>query len=155
MNQLSTIAAAVKTALDGVAGGGLGQAFTVERCYVPPDYDTAATNALKLLVIAFEEDLDIRGPNSTRKQCDHVYGVKLAIVKRVTAGDVTAPEALAELDGLSDFRESVIDFLKSNRQMANGQLDSMKNAPAAYDPPTLNEKSTFVSVIALNYRLLR
>lgn len=152
MNALSTIAAAVKTAL---AGATLGQTFTVERHYVPPDYDTAATKELKLLVIGFEEELDIHGPNTTRAACDHVYGVKVAIVKRVTAPDVTKPEALAELDALSDVREAVIDLLKANRQMGNGLLDALKNSPAAYDPPTLDQKKTFVSVIGANYRMLR
>lgn len=151
MNALATIAEAVKTAL---AGAALPQACTVERLYVPAEYDTTATSALKLTVVAFEEDLDVHGPNTTRSQCDHVYGVKVAITKLVSAEDVTAAEALTELDGLSDFREAVIDFLKANRAMANGQLDTLRNT-IVYDPATLDQKKTFVSVIALTYRLLR
>jgi hypothetical protein len=152
VSALSTIAAAVTTALEGAT---LGQTFTVQRCYVPPDYDTAATAALKLLVVGFEEDLDLHGPNTTRRQCDHVYGVKVAIVKRVAAGDVTAAAALAELDALDGVREAVIDRMKANRVMGDATLETLKNSPAAYDPATLDQKKTFVSVIAANYRMLR
>jgi hypothetical protein len=153
VNALSTIAEAVKEALTGAPG--LGAVYTVQRCYVPPDYETAASEDLKLLVVAFEEDLDIHGPNATRVANDHVYGVKIAILKRVAAGDVTSEDALAELDALSDFRQNVIDFLKTNRVMGDAQLDSLTNAPAVYDPPALDQKKTFVSVIAAKYRMLR
>jgi hypothetical protein len=156
MNALSTIGAAVATLLTPAQlPAAAPQAFTVQRCYVPPDYETAATSELKLLVVTTEEDVDLHGPNRTRSQCDHVYTVKVAMVKRVTAGDVTAPEALAELDALSDFREALIDVLKANTTQGNATLETLKNAPAAYDPATLDTKKTFVSVIALTYRLLR
>ena len=154
MNALSTIAAAVKTA---IAGATLGQPFTVERHYVPPDYDTAASRDLKVLVIGSEEEVDLHGENATRDECEHDYGVKVAIVKRVNAADVTQPAALAELDGLSDVREALIDFLKANanRVMGSARLMTLKNPPAAYDPATLDQKKTFVSIIAATYRRMR
>jgi hypothetical protein len=152
VNALSTIAAAVTMALRGAQ---LNPApASIQRCYVPPDYDTAATKELKLLVIAFDEDVDLNGPNSTRDGSDHGYSVKVAITKRVEAPDVTSEAALAELDALSDFREALIDFFKANTEMGNAALDSIKNSPA-YDPATLDQKKVFVSVIALNYRTLR
>jgi hypothetical protein len=151
MNALSTTAAAVKSALSTAP---FGQSFKLVRCFAVPEYATMATNELRVLVIAFEEEPDIHGPNTTKKQCDHTYGVKVAIVKRVDAADVTSEAALPELDALSDFREAVIDFLKNNRVMGDATLDALKNSPA-YDPPTLDKNKTYVSVIALTYRQLR
>lgn len=153
MNALSTIAAAVKSAL---AGASLGMTPAVRRCYVPPQYDTATTSELRLLVIAPDEDVDLQGENTTRGQCDHLYTVQVGITKRITAADVTSEAALTELDALSDFRERVIDFLKlpANRAQGEATLDGLKNSPA-YDVPILNEKKTFVSVITLTYRKLR
>jgi hypothetical protein len=49
----------------------------------------------------------------------------------------------------------VIDFLKGNRVMGNGQLDTLANDSAAYNPATLDQKKTFVSVITAKYRKLR
>lgn len=152
MNDLSTIAAAVASALQGAT---LGQSFTAERCYYPPDYSTAATKTLKVLVLGFDEDVDLYGENATRSTCDHLHGVRAVILKRINAGDVTSPAALPELDEISDFRAAVIAFFKANRLMGGAQLSALKNAPAAYDPPTLGEKNVFVSMILLTYRMQR
>jgi hypothetical protein len=154
MNALSTISEAVKTALKQ-ATFAAATPDRVERVYAPPDYDASATTELRVIVVAFEEDVDLFGQNTTREACDHVYTVKVAITKRVNAPDVTSPAALEELDRLSDFREQVIDFLKGNRDMGNGTLDTLANDSTAYNPAMLDQKKTFVSVITAKYRKLR
>lgn len=155
MNASSTIAAAVKTALAGASPLN-GVDFAPKRLFVPADYDTAGTSELRMTVVAFEEDVDLRSENATRAECDHLYPVKIAIEKRIEAPDVTSEDALEELDALSDFREAVILFLKApaNRMMANARLDTLTN-PTIYDPDSLDQKKIFVSVIVGKYRMLR
>lgn len=152
MNALSTIAAAVTAGIDAAT---LTPDPIVERHYVPPDYDTTATNALKVIVIGLEEGVDL---NASRSLSAHDYGIRVAILKRIEAADVTAATALAELDALSDFRESVLDLLKS-LDVADAELMTIKSVHAqgagTYDPATLDQKKTYVSVLSLTYRRLR
>jgi hypothetical protein len=39
----------------------------VERVYVPPDYDASGDDELRVLVVAFEENVDLFGQNTTRE----------------------------------------------------------------------------------------
>lgn len=155
MDELVSIAESLKVALAALSPLA-GLAFSAERCFVPPDYDSAATNDLKLFVIGFEEDVDLNGPNGVHDECEHKYGVKIAIAKRIKSGSVTSPQALVELDELSSFRKRVIEFVKAkeNRVQGEGTLSALKNSPATYDPATLNEKKVYVSVIDATYRTI-
>jgi hypothetical protein len=152
MNALSTIAEAVRASLQPL---NLGQTFTVERYFQPPDYNTAATTELKICVVGFGETPNLDDEGNTRAKTWHTYTVKVAIVKRLDAADVTKPAAIDELDALSDVRESVLEYLEKNPVMGDARLVTLSNAPAAFDPATLNEKKTFASVISGDYRLQR
>lgn len=152
MNALSTITAAVAAAIDGAT-------FTtppdlVERVFVP-DYGTEDSR-LVIQVCGLQETPDINGESSNRFECEHDYTVKAVIFKRVNAGNVTRsdPTTMAELDGLSDLREQLLDFLKNTRGMGDAFLKELTNAPV-YDPVALDTRGVFASVITITYRMLR
>jgi hypothetical protein len=156
LNVLSTIGEAVKTAL---AGGTFNTAFdSIQRVYVPEypelDPDTAGPyTQMILLVVGLEEKPDLFGENSTRVDCEHDLQIRVAMMKRITAGDVTSSAAVAEMDALSDIRQQVLDLLKT-AAVTGATLKDISNSPA-YDPAALDGNGVWVSVFALTYQTSR
>jgi hypothetical protein len=151
MNQLSAIADAVVAEIESP---GIEYAeFTVERVFVPLYAETE--NDLKLFVVGLAETPDLT--TRTRATIEHRYTIQVAILKRVDAGDRTGTEPVDELDELSDFREQVIDLLKSAKTltaMPDAHLWDLSN-PVAYEPAKLETEGVFTSVITLVYMLQR
>lgn len=143
-NALSTIAEGVKTLL---ADATLSQSFTVDRAYAFP-LQRETLDGIKIVVAGGAEKIDLFGTNTTRAYCEHQYTVSVGIYAPATFDD------LSGLDALSDFRQEVIDLIKSNRTVGGASLIDVSNAPV-YDPTTLEKEGVYLSVITIVYRLLR
>mgnify|MGYP000585233523 CR=1 FL=1 len=145
MALLTTIADVVVDLINDEVGG---SGVTVERVYLPL-YDRKDEPGLKIFVVGLSQSV-----NEGNRSADLVsYQIRVAIYNEVDPQDVD------EVDLMVGFTESLMSVLRANHHLQIGTdataelILPVENDPA-YDPVQLDSHQTFVSVIALEYRVL-
>ena len=144
------IAKAVKADL---AAATLSAACTVDRGVNPHFDPTTATQPMVYVVVP---EWRIALNAGTRDESQEDNTVVLGIYGNVTR-DPDGKLNQASVDAMSEFVQSIADFLKAQRSPTDYSDATLMeiDCPAAYDPDMLEQQDVFFTVLRLTYELMR
>lgn len=116
---------------------------SVKRMYVPT-FDKQTATGHTLFVLTNGQSIT----PVTRADDQFTYQLQVAVYAKVTQPEGT------EVDALLEYTQQVLDVVRSNKQLGDAVLATADNA-ASYNPDLLAQNRIFVSVIRLEYTLLR
>jgi hypothetical protein len=129
----------------------LSQPFTAARLYVPV-IGLEDLAALKVWVVPRDLSMVVL----SRRDDDFTYLIDVAVQKSIGVGLTTDAEVVAACDPLMAFTEEIVDLLRSDavKDSLPGRFMGLANAPI-FDPAYMDEKRVFMSLITLNFKLVR
>jgi hypothetical protein len=143
------IADAVVAALNGAT---LSQTFVAERFYVPVKDLQRDLGSLKVLVVPKSLALVPVSRNSD----DHTYLIDIAIQKRISKDALTNIQKKAECDPLVRLMEEIVDLFRGKALAGQAGVSCMKaENPWVFDPGSLDEEGTFLSLATLHFAKVR
>lgn len=147
---IQDIADAVAARLNGAS---LSQQFEAVRCFIP-SYSINETPGLQVFVLGLSQVHDLDNGYRDGSSLD-TYSISVAIYRQVGRDSFGQPDSAA-LDAMVQLVQEIVDEMKRPAVLLEdgSSLVGVRCSPL-YDPAALDSTGTFVSVVQLDYRLLR